>query len=145
MNEFGKSPLRPTPRGLVELVREGAYRNRDSNTLGGKKHKLVFPIQTSRRNGRARQPVERDVVEDVISRQALSLPVKDACDEFVTSNVVVYHPRCEADRRILERIQRLRPVVHLLRVAEAIFEKEVKLLIRMPFVGGEPRRRRATP
>src|SRR5207247_4433192 len=73
---------------------------------------------------RARQPVECDVVGDVIWRQALSLPVKDACDEFVTSNVVVYHPRREADRRILKRVQRLRPVIHLLRVAEAIFKKK---------------------
>src|SRR6185436_12286114 len=111
---------------------KSAHRNRDGHTLRSEKRELVFPIQSSRRNCRARQPIERDVVEDVISRQALCLAVKDACDEFVTSNVVVYHPCCEADWGILERIQRLRPVIHLLRVAEAILEKEVKLFIRMP-------------
>jgi len=114
-------PALPNSAGWVEFVGKGAHSNWDGYTLRSEKRELVFPIQTSRRNRRARQPVERDVVENVISRQALSLPVKDARDEFVTSNVVVYHPRREADRRILERIQRLRPVLHLLRVAEAIF------------------------
>ena len=64
MDEFGKSPLRPTPRGLVEFVGKGAHSDRDGHTLRSEKRELVFPIQTSRRNRRARQPVERDVVED---------------------------------------------------------------------------------
>src|SRR4029434_10523756 len=83
MDKFGKCPLRPTPRGLVEFVGKGAHSNRDGHTLRSEKRELVFPIQTSRRNGRARQPVERDVVKDVMSRHALSLPGKDACDKFL--------------------------------------------------------------
>ena len=66
-------------------------------SFGAKKAKLVFPIETSRRNRRVRQPVERDVVEDIVSRQALGLPVKDACDELVAARVVVEHPGGQAD------------------------------------------------
>src|SRR4030095_15988726 len=61
MDEFGKCPLRPTPRGLIEFVGKGAHSNRDGHTHRSEKRELVFPIQTSRGHRRARQPVERDV------------------------------------------------------------------------------------
>ena len=44
-----------------------------------------FPIEASRRDPRVRQPVERDVVEDVVSRQALLLAVEDARDELIAA------------------------------------------------------------
>jgi hypothetical protein len=79
MNEFGVRLFCPTPRGWIELVGKDAHGNGNADVLRGEKGKLVFPIQPSRRDRRVRQPVECDVVEDVISREALGLTVKDAC------------------------------------------------------------------
>src|SRR3989449_7950645 len=98
MNQFGIRFLCPTPRGLIELVRKGAHGNRYRDTFRGEKGELAFPIQTSRRDRRVRHPVERDVVEDVVSAEALSLTVKDGCDERVTGRVMVEHPGGQPDR-----------------------------------------------
>src|SRR5258706_11876789 len=98
MDELGERFLCPTPRSLVELVWKGAHGNRHGDALGGEERKFVFPVQTSRRDSRGRQPVEGDVVEDVVSRKALSLAVKDPCDKRVTARVVVKYPGGEADR-----------------------------------------------
>src|ERR1700722_1239441 len=71
VDELWIGSLSPTPRGLIKLVRKGAHGHRDDNLLRGEKVQLVFPIQTSRRNRRVGKPVERDVVEDVVSGEAL--------------------------------------------------------------------------
>src|SRR5437773_10599980 len=97
MDQFGIRARCPTPRGLIELVRKGAHGSRNRDTFRGEKGKLAFPIETSRRDRRVRQPVERDVVEDVVSRQALGMTVKDTCDERLTARVVVEHPGGQAD------------------------------------------------
>src|SRR5215471_13055782 len=97
MNQFGIGSFRPTPRGLIELVRKGAYRDRDGNPFGSKEGQLAFPIETSRRDRRIRQPIECDIVENVILRKAFTLTVKDACDECKTRGVVVAHPGSKAD------------------------------------------------
>jgi hypothetical protein len=116
-------------------VRKGAHRDRDGDVFRGKEGELAFPIQTSRRDRRVRQPVERDVVEDVVSRKPLTLTVKDARDESVTARVVVEHPGCHADRRIPDPVKRLRAVHHLLSVAQAVLVEKVELIVRMPLVG----------
>ncbi len=85
MDELGIRPLCPTPRGCIDLVWKNAYGYGDGDVFRGEKGKLAFPIQTSRRDRRVRQPVERDVVEDVVSRKALSLTVEDARDERVAA------------------------------------------------------------
>src|SRR4030095_11868197 len=97
MDEFGISPLGPTSRGGIDFVREDAHGNRDGDIFDIKKGQVVFPIETSGRNRGARQPIESDVVEDVVSREAFSLPVEDVGNEFVTTYVVVEYPRREAD------------------------------------------------
>src|SRR5262245_11658881 len=98
MDKFGIRSLCPTPRGCIELIWKDAHGNRDGDVFRSEKVKLVFPIQTSRRDRRVRQPVERDVVEDVVSRKALSLSVKHACDERVAARVVVEYPGGQTDR-----------------------------------------------
>ena len=98
MNQFGIGFLCPTPRGCIDLIGKDAHGSRDRDTFRGEKGKLAFPIETSRRDRRIRQPVERDVVEDVVSRQALGLAVENACDERLTARVVVEHPGGQADR-----------------------------------------------
>src|SRR3984893_6451641 len=58
IDELGIRPLRPAPRGLIELVRKGAHRGRDGDVFRGEKRELALPIETSRRDRRVRQPVE---------------------------------------------------------------------------------------
>ena len=98
MDEFGIRFLYPAPQSGVDLIGINADGNRDGDVLGDEKGKLVFPIQTSRRDRRVREPVEGDVVEDVVSRQALGLAGKDARHERLTGFVVVEDPGRQADR-----------------------------------------------
>src|SRR4051794_21719271 len=97
MDELGIGPLCPTSRSCIDLVRKNAHRYRDGDALDVEKAELVFsgydlPIETSRRNPRVRQPVVRDVVEDVVSCKALGVSVEDTCDQLVADHVVVDHP-----------------------------------------------------
>jgi len=57
----------PAPRGLIELVGEDADGERNRDGLGVEEVRLVLPVEASRRNPGVRQPVQRDVVEDVVS------------------------------------------------------------------------------
>src|SRR5258708_464129 len=102
--------------------------------LRSEKAKLAFPIQTSRRDRRVRQPVEGDVFKNVVSSEALGLAVKDACDERIAGRVVVEHPGRQADRRIFNPVERLRAVAHLLSVAKAVLVEEVELIVRVSLV-----------
>ena len=54
--------------------------------------KLVLPIETSPGNRRVGQPCERDVVENIVPREAFDLPVESAGDNVVTARVVVEEP-----------------------------------------------------
>ena len=65
----GIRALGPAPRGLVELVGEDADGKRDGDVLGVEEVRLVLPVEAGRGNPGVRQPVQRDVVEDVVSRQ----------------------------------------------------------------------------
>src|SRR5918992_4286942 len=107
VDEIGVGLLRPTPRHLIELIGKAAHRDRDGDALRTEEGELVLPIQTPRRDPRVRQPVVGDVVEDVVSREALGLSVEDTCDQRQTSRVVVEHPGGQADGRIRNSVQRL--------------------------------------
>src|SRR6266480_402907 len=99
IDEFGKCPLRPAPRGWIEFVREDAHGNWDGDAFGIEiPFAPILPIETGARNCRVRQPGERDVVKDVVAREALSLPVKDARDERIAARVVIEEIRRQADR-----------------------------------------------
>ena len=78
VDELGIGPLCPTPRSLVEFVRKNAHGRRDGDALDAEKWKLVLklPIEARHGNRRVGQPVQRDVVEDIIPRQAFGLPVE---------------------------------------------------------------------
>jgi hypothetical protein len=54
-------------RDLIELVGEDADGERNGDVLGVEEVRLVLPVQTGRGNSGVGQPVERDVVEDVVS------------------------------------------------------------------------------
>src|SRR5260370_9880203 len=98
MDELGVSPFYPTPRSCIDLIREDAHGNRDGDVLRGKEGLLVFPIQTRGRDRRIRQPIERNVVEHIVSCKALRLTVKDTRHEREAERIMVEYPRGEANR-----------------------------------------------
>ena len=108
MNQLWKSSLRPTARALIKLIGESTHSHRNGHALWREKRELVFPVQTSRRNRGARQPIERDVIKDIIARESFSLSIENARDEFVTTQVMVKYPCRQSDGRIFKRIKRLR-------------------------------------
>ncbi len=85
MNEIvGVGTLSPTPGGFVELIGKDADGEWDRYRFGLEEACLVLPIQTSRRHPRVGQPVERDVVEEVVCRQ---ITLRNPVDDFF------YEPR----------------------------------------------------
>src|SRR5712664_2690291 len=135
MDEFGIRVLYPVPRSGVDLIGINADGDRDGDVLGGEKSQLVLPIQTSRRDRRVRQPVEGDVVENVISRKALGLAGKDPRHERLTGFVVVEYPGRQADGRVRNPVKRLWAVPHLEGVAKAGLVEQGEQIEHMSFVG----------
>jgi hypothetical protein len=83
---------------LIELVGEDAYGERDRDVLGVEEVRLVLPVQAPRGNPGVRQPVQRDVVEEVIPGEgALQPPVQGLLDEpgLTRAVAVVKHERRE--------------------------------------------------
>jgi hypothetical protein len=103
INELGVGPLGPAPRGLILLAGKDGHRHRNGDTLGVEEATLIFPIEARRRDTRIRQPIERDVVEDLIPRQlarGARRPVQsrgDRCRRLAISIIVVEKPSGEAD------------------------------------------------
>ena len=80
VHQFRIGALRPALRSGIEFVREHAHGNRDGDALGVEIRPFapILPIEASAREGGVRQPRDRDVVQDVIAREALGLSLKDA-------------------------------------------------------------------
>src|ERR1700675_4984882 len=90
MDEFGKRPLGPAPRSWIELVRKDAHGSRNNDTSDAEERiTLVFPIETSPRERRIRQPSECDVVQNVVSSEAFAASGEDACDHLVAARVMI--------------------------------------------------------
>jgi len=91
MDQFGIRLLSPAPRSGIEFVREDAHGNRDGDAFSIEIPKFapILPIETGARKRRIRQPGDRDVVEDVVARQAFGSSRKDACDQLVAARVVI--------------------------------------------------------
>src|SRR5262249_10643569 len=89
VNELGIRLLCPTPRRLVELVREGADGHRDLDALRREEGELVLPVEPGGRHPRIRQPEQRGVVEHIVGRQPFWNPIEAARDELETAPVVV--------------------------------------------------------
>ena len=85
------------------LARKDAHSDRDGDTLGVEEATLVFPIETRRRDPRVRQPIKRDVVEDLLTRQfarGARGPVQSRYDRrgrLAVSIIVVEKPSGQAD------------------------------------------------
>src|SRR5688572_2959223 len=124
MNQLWVRPLRPAERRAVNLVGKDAHSDRDRNVRSIKKRQFVFPIETGRRDCRARQPEKGDGIEHIVSGQTCNFAVKSTRDELQTARVVVEHPGGQADGRIHNSVQRLWTESHLECVRQA-FRKEV--------------------
>src|SRR5579862_4435303 len=89
--------LRPAFWGLIDLLSESTYANRQLDASGVKEAArwqivLRVPIKASRRHPGIRQPIERDVVENVVAGKPFRLAVENAGDHLIAANVVVEHP-----------------------------------------------------
>src|SRR5258707_13780304 len=63
VDELGECPLRPTPRGRIELVRKDAHGNRDGDALDAEIRKLALPVEA----GRSKEPVSPPRVRDAVA------------------------------------------------------------------------------
>src|SRR5258705_6274545 len=85
MDQFGIRPLRPTARAQIDLVRKGAYGNRDGNAFDTEIREFAFPVEAGSRKWRGSQTRDRDVVEDHVPREGGKLFRKKAWESLVTS------------------------------------------------------------
>ena len=99
MDEIVVGALGPTPRSLVDLLREDAYGSRNGDVVVVEEGALVFHIEPSAGHARVRQPGKGDVVEDVVPCEvAVGLPIdKEFHDVPVAGHVVVDHPGGKGD------------------------------------------------
>jgi len=78
MDQFGIRPLRPASWSRIEFVREDAHGNRDGDAFRIEvPFAPILPIETSARKRFVRQPGDRDVVENVVAREALGFSGQD--------------------------------------------------------------------
>src|ERR1700733_9619432 len=134
VNELGKSLLGPTPRRRVQLIRKHADSNRDRDVHWREEGEFVLPIKTGCGNSGIGQPEQRDVIEHVVSREALPLTVERTRDELQALRVVVDHQGGQEDRRVRQTHQRLGPRAHKERVVDVLIE-ERQFLVGDLFVG----------
>src|SRR5262245_27386198 len=104
VRQLGIGLFGPLPRNRADLLREGAYHDRDRDPLRSEECQFVFRIEACRRYPRVGQPVEGDVVETIVSRQPLGGTVDHASDLPVGPDIMIDTPRGQADRRILDPI-----------------------------------------
>src|ERR1700720_2089240 len=80
----------------------------------------ILPIETSARKRRVGQPGDRDVVEDVVAREALGFSLKNPCDQLVAARVVIKEVSRKTYGGIRNSVQRLRPEPHLEPVGDSL-------------------------
>src|SRR5438309_9993949 len=107
--------LGPAPRCLVQLVREHADGERDRDLLGVEEVRFVLPVETGRGYPGVGQPVERDVVKQVVPREvAVESSLEGLLDQAGLSGpvAVVQCERREIDGRVGQPVKRLRTRGH---------------------------------
>src|SRR5271169_1821889 len=108
-------PLCPASRGLVELVGKHADGEGDGDVLGVEKVRLVLQIESSRGDPGVGQPVEGDVVQDVVSSEiTVAVAVENLSDKswLAGAVTVVDRERREIDRGVGQSVQGLRASRH---------------------------------
>src|SRR5579862_522163 len=90
VDEFWIFLLGPAPWSWIEFVGEDADGDRNGDTFDIEiPFAKVLPVKTGAGKRSVRQPRDRDVVENVIAREALVLSLEDACDQLVAARVVI--------------------------------------------------------
>ena len=103
VDEVGVGLLCPAARRLILLAGKDGDGNRDGHALHVEKATFVLPVKARRRDPRVRQPVQRDVVEDLVTRQFArgargSVQSRDDCRGGLAVGVVVVEkPGGQAD------------------------------------------------
>src|SRR5215212_2180880 len=69
VDEVGVGLLCPAAGRLILLAGKDRHGDRNGDALGVEEAALVLPIEARRGNGCVRQPIERDVVEHLVTRQ----------------------------------------------------------------------------
>src|SRR5215470_17708601 len=69
VDQFRVRSLRPTPRRLILLARKDRDRHGYLDAFDVEEAALVFPVETRRGHSGVGQPIERDVVENLVARQ----------------------------------------------------------------------------
>src|SRR5215211_4889313 len=142
MDEFGIRSLCPTPRRLILLAGKDAHGHGNVDALGVEKAAFVFPIETRRRDPGVRQPIKRDVVENLVTREfagGARRPVQSRDDRLrrlAVSIIVVEKPGGQSYRRIRNAVQGLWARGHVLGVIN-LLDCSDKLLIGASFLGRE--------
>src|ERR1700726_220944 len=78
VDQLGIGALGPAPRSRIEFVREDAHGDRDGDAFRIEvPFAPILPIETSARKRCVRQPGDRDVVENVVAREAFGFSCKD--------------------------------------------------------------------
>jgi hypothetical protein len=106
---------------------------------------LGLPVQPGGRHTRVRQPVEGDVVEDVVPGQlAGQLTAQDLGDQprLAGAVAVVDGEGCEVDRRVGHAVQRLWTRRHDLGIGHVLGVELAQLLVGAQLVGTQAGRRR---
>ena len=81
MDQLGIRPLRPAPRRRIDLVGKDAHGDWDLDAsdieeASARRYLRGVPVEPSRRDRGVCQPVERDVLQDVVRRKAFVFPLK---------------------------------------------------------------------
>src|SRR3954452_15537919 len=103
----------PASRRLILLARIDGHRDWYLDVLRVEEATLVFPVKARRRYARVGQPIERDIVEDLVTRQFAPrargpLQRHDGGRSGLTSTVaMVEHVCSEGDGRICKPVQGL--------------------------------------
>src|SRR6202035_413732 len=143
MDQFGKRSFRPASWSRIEFVGKNAHGGRHNDASDAEERiTLVFPIETSPRERRIRQPGERDVVEDVVSCEAFAASGKDTRDHLVAARVVIKEISRQADRGISDSVKRLGAQPHLVPVGDSLLIDGLYTLVSDLLVGRETRWRR---
>ena len=138
VDQVAIGPPGPRLRGSIDLVRKDrdGHRERDLGRFlrGREQHALAagLPVQPRGRGGAVRQPVQRDVVKEIVcGEQALGLAV-----------VVVIHPGRQPRWRVRQGLaDHLRSRAHHGGVGPVLLVERVERVERRAFLLGESRRR----
>src|SRR5215475_7756881 len=103
VDQFRVRSLRPTPRRLILLARKDRDRHGYLDAFDVEEAALVFPVETRRGHPAVGQPIQRDIVENLVPCQFArgTRGAADPCDErsrrLAPSVTMVEQIRGEAD------------------------------------------------